>query len=315
MKTNSLKHLLPVFGKKQISEIEAIDVARYQKRRLEGGASARSVNIDIETFRAILKRSGHWARILPDIRMLKDNCRAGKVLSDEECFALLSACSYSLSRNLLPIVLLGLETGARIGTIRKLQWKNVDLVNRCLTWGKDKTVSGTGRVVPLSEVASTCLMEWQKHFPHREPEHYVFQSERYSKTEGLRAAYIYDCDPTQPVGSIKTAWTAARYRAARILAGVPEPEEGKPSPEVPRLPYRFHDLRHTVYTRMRNGKVPIEIAGKILGWSPGQIVRMASIYGHFSLDDMRSAVEGSKLQESHLKSHLLQKVEVKQMVM
>jgi integrase len=54
---------------------------------------------------------------------------------------------------------------------------------------------------------------------------------------------------------------------------------------------RFHDLRHTAITRWRNRGVPLEKIAKIVGWSTSQMVRMAAIYGHYTLDDLREAVE------------------------
>ncbi len=42
---------------------------------------------------------------------------------------------------------------------------------------------------------------------------------------------------------------------------------------------------------MRNNGTPIEKIAKIVGWSTGEMVRMASLYGQYSLDDFREAVE------------------------
>ena|ERR1700674_5698567 len=53
-------------------------------------------------------------------------------------------------RKLLPFVTLAFETGARFNVVRTLQWSNIDFKNRCLQFGKGKTKSGSGRVVPLS---------------------------------------------------------------------------------------------------------------------------------------------------------------------
>ena len=42
---------------------------------------------------------------------------------------------------------------------------------------------------------------------------------------------------------------------------------------------------------MLDAGVPIAKKAKIVGWSPATMVRMAARYGHFSLEDLRSAVE------------------------
>jgi integrase len=279
-------HLKQMFGKQLSSDIEASDVARYQKKRLESGAAPKSVNLEIGTLRAILKKSGHWARIQPNIKMLKVNQDIGRAISAEEETALLQACSTSRCRMLVPFVTLAIETGARYGVIRTLLWGNVDFANRCLKWGKDKTPAGTGRVVPLNQRAVTALQFWATNFPDRKPDHFVFGTESYGGSGDKLTAITFGSDPTEPVGSIKEAWEFAKVRAARILAGKPDSKE-----KITPLQCRFHDLRHTAITRFRNRGVPLEKIARIVGWSTSQMVRMAAIYGHYTLDDLREAVE------------------------
>ncbi len=42
---------------------------------------------------------------------------------------------------------------------------------------------------------------------------------------------------------------------------------------------------------MLDAGVPIAKVAKIVGWSPATMVRMAARYGHFALEELRSAVE------------------------
>lgn len=269
---NNLSHILPVFGKKILSDIEPQHIAIYQRDRLEEGASNRTVNMEVGTIRAVLKRSGHWAPLLKDVKMLKPRRDVGRALTPEEVKSLLTACAVSRSRSLLPMVELAIETGARYGVIKTLKWKNVDFDQECLRWGKDKT--DEGRVVPLSKRAIIVLQFWVGQFPDRQPEHYVFPSERYG-AQGDRfedaEAVTYDFDPEKPIGTIKTAWNAACKRAG--------------------IKYRFHDLRHTAVSRMINAGVPLTKIGKIVGWAPSTVVYMATVYGHHTMDELRSAVE------------------------
>ena len=46
----------------------------------------------------------------------------GRAITPEEESALLLACGKSRSRSLVPFVTLAIETGARYGVIRTLQW-------------------------------------------------------------------------------------------------------------------------------------------------------------------------------------------------
>jgi integrase len=285
----NLAHLLPELGRKLVCDIDARDIARYQQKRMDAEASPKTVNLEIGTLRAILKRFGHWARLQPNVNMLATRDDIGRAITPEEESALLHACGKSRSRSLVPFVTLAIETGARYGTIRTLQWGCVDFENRCLKWGKDKTAAGTGRMVPLSQRAVAALSFWATHFPERKPEHYVFPAERYGAGGDKFCAKAYDVDPSKPIGSIKEAWEAAKLRAGRILKG--ETKEADLKEKIAPLVCRFHDLRHTAVSRMLNAGIPIAKVAKIAGWSPATMVRMAARYGHFSLNDLRGAVE------------------------
>jgi integrase len=285
----NLAHLLPELGRKLICDLDARDVARYQQKRLDEEASPKTMNLEIGTLRAILKRSGQWARLQPEVKMLPTRDDIGRAISTDEETALLQACSQSRSRSLVPFVTLAIETGARYGVIRTLQWGSVDFENRCLKWGKDKTASGTGRIVPLSQRAVAALSFWATHFPERKQEHYVFPAERYGAGGDEFSAKAYHVDPSKPIGTIKEAWEAARLRAARILKG--ETEETEPEEKIAPLTCRFHDLRHTAVSRMLNAGTPIAKVAKIVGWSTSTMVLMAARYGHFSLNELRDAVE------------------------
>ena len=298
-KTN-LAHLLPELGRKLVVDIDARDISRYQTKRVNDEASPKTVNLEIGTLRAILKRHGQWARLQPDVRMLPTRDDVGRAITAEEERALLDACGESRSRSLVPFVTLAIETGARFNVIRTLQWANINFADRCVQIGKDKTPSGTGRIIPLNPRAVATLTFWASNFPNREPEHYVFPAEKYGAAGNKFEPKAYQTDPTKPLGDIKEAWEAAKFRAAKLLKGVPdeerpqEPQEGDTratQKKVQPLACRFHDLRHTAVSRMLDAGVPIAKVAKIVGWSPATMVRMAARYGHFNLEELRSAVE------------------------
>ncbi len=173
--------------------------------------------------------------------------------------------------------------------IRTLQWGCVNFDNRCLKWGKDKTAAGTGRVIPLSQRAMAALSFWATHYPERKPEHYVFPAERYGAAGDTFSAKAYAVDPSKPIGSIKEAWEAAKLRAGRIMKGAGDATDA--GEKIAPLVCRFHDLRHTAVSRMLNAGIPIAKVAKIAGWSTATMVRMAARYGHFTLNELREAVE------------------------
>lgn len=64
----NLKHILPELGRKLVTDLEPKDISRYQKKRLEEGASPKTVNLEVGTIRAMLKRHGQWARLQAEVK-------------------------------------------------------------------------------------------------------------------------------------------------------------------------------------------------------------------------------------------------------
>ena len=77
----NLKHILPVFGKQLITDIDGKDISRYQQGRLQAEASPKTVNLEIGTIRAILRRNRLWAEIQPDVRMLATRDDIGRAIT------------------------------------------------------------------------------------------------------------------------------------------------------------------------------------------------------------------------------------------
>lgn len=269
----NLKHINPYFGKMLLCDIAADDIARYQAERLEKGAAPKTVNLEVGTLRAILRKNRLWASIQPDVRMLRTREDIGRAISRDEEAALLEACRASRSRSLFPAVLIALNTCMRYSELRLLRWGQVDLNSCTLTVGHSKTESGTGRLLPLNDRAVAILGFWGSLFPRRDPSHFVFPAERYG-VSGDGVTVVYESDPTKPIGRWKEAWESAKARAG--------------------VSCRFHDLRHTGCTRMLEAGVPFSVVATIMGWSPSTTVRMSRRYGHIGQSAQRLAVTALK---------------------
>jgi integrase len=317
---HNLGHLRPHFENRLVTDIQAKDVSRYQQSRLAEGASPKTVNLEVGTLRAILRRHRVWAEIQQDVRMLATCDDVGHALTSEEEAALLSACLRSRSNCLYPAVMIALNTGMRYSEIRLLQWKQIDFAARFLKVGKSKTRTGTGRVIPLNARLLNVLEMRAAQFPKRRPDQYVFPFEKYGAkgkedSFGFTAGVVaYDTDPTRPIGDWKEAWEKARERAAAILRGeTGEPQAakreysrkkaknktkaGKPPDEEAQntkpesLTCRFHDLRHSAVTRLLEAGIPYPVVASIMGWSAATAIRMARRYGHIGHRALRDAVE------------------------
>ena len=263
-------HLLPVLGKCLISDISAADISLYQQRRLSEGASPKTINLEVGTLRAILRKKRLWARLQPDVKMLQVRSNVGRAIALEEENRLMGFCAASRSRSLYPAVVLALNTCLRHSELKHLRWRQIDLTARTVTVGKSKTECGTGRVIPLNERAVAVMTFWAEQFPARQPEHFLFPAERYGGRGDSLAPCAYDTDPTKPIGSWKVAWRTARTRAG--------------------VRCRFHDLRHTGCTRMLEAGVPFAVVAAIMGWSTSTTARMVKIYGHIGQAAQREAV-------------------------
>ncbi len=313
---SNLKHLLPHFDRRLVTDIQAKDVSRYQHARIAENASPKTINLEVGTLRAILRRHRVWAEIQQDVRMLATLDDVGRALTSEEEGALLSACLDSRSRSLYPAVMLALNTGMRYSEIRLLQWKQLDFTARMLTVGKSKTQTGTGRFIPLNRRILNILEMWAAQFPNRQPTHYVFPFEKCGAngaedTFGFTAGVVfYGTEPTRPIGDWKEAWEKAKERSASILRRdskeskkaqpIPESEKSaaernnkltrmKPKPES--LKCRFHDLRHTAVTRLLEAGIPYPVVANMMGWSAATAIRMAKRYGHIGSHALREAAD------------------------
>ena len=256
----NLKHLRPVFGPMLICDITAQTVSRYQQSRLSDGASPKTINLEIGTLRAVLRRYKLWSNLQLDVKMLPARDDIGQAITHEEEARLLEECNKSRSRSLYPAVTLAHSTGMRYSEIRLLKWKQIDFITKRVWVGASKTEYGEGRPIPMNDRAYQVMSMWAAAFPIHQPEHYVFPYEKHGAAGDDFKPCFHSTDLTKPIGDWKEAWEAARKRAG--------------------VSYRFHDLRHTACTRMLESGTPLSVVATIMGWSPSTTVRMSRRYGH-----------------------------------
>lgn len=271
IETRNLKHLKPAFGSLLLIDITAEDIADYQKTRLKAGAAPKTINLEVGTLRAILRRHRLWADMQPDVKMMPVHETVGQAITVDDEAKLLEACRTRRSRILLPIVTLALHTGMRRGELQSLRWGQVDFLNRAVTVGVAKTVAGSGRVIPLNDRALGTLQTWATNFTARQPEHCVFPTEHYGLAGNDRKPHAKTMDPTTPAGDITTGWETARDAAG--------------------VHCRFHDLRHTTCTRLLERGASLSVVASIMGWSASTTAKMAQRYGHIGADVQRAALE------------------------
>lgn len=272
IETYNVKHLAEHFGKSLLTDISPANIAKYQMQRKADGVSSRTINMEVGTLRAILRKQRLWADLQPDVKMLRARSDIGRALSRDEETRLLNACKASRSRSLYPAVLLSIHSGLRNQELRLMRWRQIDMLEQTLTVGKSKTAGGEGRTVPLSATASRCVLEWRSQWPEAKPEHYLFPSERYGLDgeSGYQqgTAVPYKIRPDVPIGSWKVAWANAK-RAAGVEC-------------------RWHDLRHTFVSRIAAGQVS---DATIMALAGHLSVKMKEKYSHVRREAKRQAVQ------------------------
>ena len=105
----SLKHLLPVFRARLLCDIAPKDVQAYQQSRLRESAQGRTVNIEVQVLRQIMKASKCWKHLEGEVHRLRERKGIGRALTPDEESRLLAECAKADSA-CYPAVVLALNT-------------------------------------------------------------------------------------------------------------------------------------------------------------------------------------------------------------
>jgi integrase len=258
-------HLIPALGPRLLCDIGADTIAAYQARRKGAGASARTINKELQVLRQILKRHKPWAHLQGDVKFEREHCDIGKALTREEEKKLLNACASNALLN--AVVTLALNTALRKNEIRTLRWSQIDFEQRTVTVGRAKTQAGTGRMIPLNQPAFEALVKWAGRLVESNAEDYVFPA---CEAAGIEREHPdrERIDPTRPIMSWRSAWRAALKRAG--------------------LQLRFHDLRHTCITKLAESQTSEQTLMAIAGHVSRSMIEH---YSHIRLEAKRTATD------------------------
>ena len=219
------------------SELTEERIREYMKERLSEKVGNRTINLELEVLARAFGRTA--GAMWPDLRRLEQNHDVGRALSPEEEQKIVETATRNRSHMIGPAVRIALATGMRRDEIRLLTWEQIDLLHRRITVGRAKTSAGRGRSIPFGERLAAVLADYRNWYQGKlgtiKPEWYVFP-----KCNRTRPT-----DPTEPLGSFARAWNSVRTDAG--------------------VKCRFHDLRHTVCTKMAEAGVPEATMKAILG--------------------------------------------------
>jgi integrase len=232
------------------------------KRRLEG-ASNRTINMDVGALRRVLKRFKHWRRLEDDVKMLTESGAppVGRVLTTEEQVRLFTlAEQHPEWQHVYCAAVLAANTSMRGVEVKHIRRKDVDLEKRAVHIRTSKNETSK-RVLPLNTDALAAVQTMLTRadlLGHTDPAHYLWCASQHHKF-----------DPLKPATAWHTAWRALVKEAG--LTG-----------------FRFHDLRHTVVTRLLEAGEPDHVVESITGHLSR---RMLEHYSHIRLHAKRQALE------------------------
>jgi integrase len=248
-----LARLLAGLGKdNQLGDVTDDAIARYvSKRRAQ--VSDASVNRELTIARAVCRRLTRRYRT-PDIawadHFLEEPAGREPSLPEDQEDALFEA----LPDYLRAPVTFAILTGARLATIIKLTWDDIDYQAGTITLhGVKSRRHGDVHVLPLTEELIALIANEHGKHPDR-----VFTYRRSRTSENA---------PLTP-----TNWRRHWRKAVTAvgLAGL-----------------RWHDLRHVAATRILRATGSLKLAGKVLGHAS---TTSTARYAHHDLDDLRRAL-------------------------
>jgi integrase len=248
------------FQEKCLTKITAEDVLRFREWRSESGVGPAIINMEVGVIRRMLKRARRWHQLGSDIRPLKEPRSIGRALSYEEKLRLVRAAGQNEEwQRAQAAMSLALCTTMRGCEIKRLQWRDIDFLNRAILVRTSKTDAGE-RLIPMNDETLEIVMrlrERAKGFSGTETQHYVFPA--------CEHGHI---DPARNQTSFRTAWR--KLTKAAGLAGL-----------------RFHDLRHHAITELAESQVSDQTIMAIAGHVSQ---KMLARYSHVRSEARRQAV-------------------------
>jgi integrase len=278
-----VKHLNQHLGDKMLIEITDQVIQAYQLARLKEGAAGKTINEEVGELLRIMAEAGDILRLKlkkNNKLRLKERQNVGRALSPGEEADLLQGAKNADSPMIYPAVVLALNTTMRDDEIKKLQWRQFNFQQQILTVGKSKTDAGEGRTIPLNSALVRVILDHKIWYEARigtiSPDYYVFPFGR-----------SRHWDPTKPITTFKTAWQNLKKRTG--------------------IQIRFHDLRHTVITKLAEEGAPDETIRAIAGHVSK---RMLTHYSHIRTEFKRKALEAvaTKLPEQNQSKPKLRRI-------
>jgi len=247
------------------------------------------INMEVGVIRRMLKRARRWHLVGGDLRPLKEPRSIGRALTYDEKLRLLRTAGWNEDWHRAQAAMsLALCTTMRGCEIKRLQWRDLDFLNRVILVRTSKTEAGQ-RFIPMNDEAYELMVRLRgraKTFSGIESQHFVFPACEHGHV-----------DPTRNQHSFRTAWRNLTRAITCPACGKHQGPGETCSNRTCRAPIqniksplaglRFHDLRHHAITELAESQVSDQTIMAIAGHvSPKMLAR----YSHVRTEARRQAV-------------------------
>lgn len=271
------KHLIPYFGKRQLTTIDGENVKQWQRQQFKKGLAGATINRQTVALRVIMKAAYRQKllRTMPVIEAVAENSEERGIFTPAETVALFSepwADHRFFVGNLLAAV-----TGMRASEIVGLQEENVhpdyvEILKRSSPrWGIGPTKTGKPRIVTIPPKVRRELLSLLSENPHPAgPDRFIFYS------------------PNRDRPMNQENLTDALYREMKRI-GIDEEERI-------RRKLVFHSWRHGFNTLLVNARIQQQIIQSVTGHLSDA---MTQRYYHASTDGLQAV---KQIQEKMLEN-------------
>jgi integrase len=280
-----LKADFPKWQDEPLSSFNSWRIESWRKDRLKDGVKPVSINRQLDTLRACLRKAVDWnviaAHPMQGLKRLKvdddervrflspaeenrlrdalvareTNLRAARDRFNEHRAARhkakLPARTAEFVEHVRPLVLLALNTGLRRGELFSLKWADIAFEGEMLTVRAAAAKSGDSRRVPLNTEALGALKSWKKQSKAPQADAFVFPG-----ADGERLT------------NINKAWTTL-CKLAKVTN------------------FRLHDCRHHFASRLVQKGVDLNTVRELLGHHD---LKMTLRYSHLTPGNLSDAV-------------------------
>ncbi|HEV3330551.1 MAG TPA: site-specific integrase [Bryobacteraceae bacterium] len=287
--------LLKHFGDERVSRIDAPAISNYQLVRAKL-VSPRTVNLELEFLRCVLKEAKVWERVVHDVKPLPENntdnengSRLGRALDDaQEQLLFRTARSKPEWDAAFLAALAAANTTMRGCELKGLRLRHVNLMEREVNIRRSKTKKGN-RDIPFNDGAMWAfarLVERANALGSVQPDHFLFPRclSRNTKVPNRQAGY----DPTKPQKTWRSAWRSLVKETARRAAESITDERERQKAMAPFVGLRFHDLRHLAITKLAESLASDQTIMSIAGHMDR---KMMELYSHIRDDVKQKAVD------------------------